>query len=180
VKRCKAKGCTTRFHAPGFIVWCSPECGASIAQDRLAKKRAKEAKEDRKQTKVKLADLKPLSHWAGLTQDAFNAYIRARDAHLPCISCGRDNESKVNAGHFLSVGSHPELRFDESNVHKQCEYCNGYKGGNAVFYRAGLIQRIGLAEVERLEGPHEAKKYTREQLAEMRATYRQKAKELMK
>lgn len=176
-KVCKTKFTPTR----GFVNWCSPECGFELSNEKVRKAAAKQALADRRVTRAKLNALKPLSHWLALTQDDyFNPYIRARDADLPCISCGRDNGSKMNAGHYLSVGSHPELRFDEANVHKQCEYCNGHKAGNAVAYRIGLVERIGLAEVERLEGPHPAAKFTREQLAEMRAHYRALIKELTK
>lgn len=181
-KKCAVKSCKAQFTpSRSFEVWCSPSCGLEIAQDKKRKAAEKAALADRRETRAKLNALKPLSHWLALTQDDyFNPYIRARDADLPCISCGRDNGSKMNAGHYLSVGSHPELRFDEANVHKQCEYCNGHKAGNAVAYRIRLIERIGLAEVERLEGPHPAAKFTREQLAEMRAHYRALTKELTK
>jgi hypothetical protein len=40
-------------------------------------------------------------------------------------------------------------------------------------YRAELIRRVGLAEVERLEGPHPPRKYTVDDLREIRDTYRQ-------
>lgn len=152
---------------------CSPRCALKLPVINRKAERA-----ERKATKQKLDNLQTLSHWHEVTQKVFNAYIRARDAHHGCISCGRDNGSKVNAGHFLSVGSHPELRYDEANVHKQCEYCNTHKSGNAVMYRAGLVERIGIKAVESLEGPHTPKKYTREQLADMRALYRAKLKEL--
>lgn len=169
---CAACGGAFMRHS-SLIRHCSPKCGIKL----LALK-AKAERAERKDTKAKLDNLQPLSHWLKATEKVFNKFIRVRDAGQPCISCGRSSGCKVNAGHFLSVGSHPELRFDEANVHLQCEYCNGYKGGNAQAYRIKLIERIGQAEVDRLEGPNPAKKYTREQLAEMRAEYRQKAKEL--
>jgi Bacteriophage Lambda NinG protein len=45
-------------------------------------------------------------------------------------------------------------------------------------YRAELIRRIGLHEVERLEGPHETRKWTIEELKAIKAEYRAKAKAL--
>jgi hypothetical protein len=45
-----------------------------------------------------------------------------------------------------------------------------------VLYRAELIRRIGLAGVERLEGPHPTRKYTVDDLREIRDTYRAKLK----
>jgi hypothetical protein len=67
VKRCKAKGCTNRFQASGFVVWCSAACGALIAQERLAKKRSKESaaksKQERAELKVRKEKLEPISYW---------------------------------------------------------------------------------------------------------------------
>ncbi len=66
-------------------------------------------------------------------QKAFNAYIRARDAALPCISCGETNPPDLHGGqwdcgHFKTVGAYPELRFEERNAHKQCKSCNAGAG----------------------------------------------------
>jgi hypothetical protein len=52
--------------------------------------------------------------------------------------------------------------------------------GNLVLYRLGLIRRIGLEAVERLEGPHEPRKYSIDELREIRDTYRRRARELEK
>ena len=54
------------------------------------------------------------------------------------------------------------------------------KSGNLLGYRPGLIQKIGIEAVEWLEGPHEAKKYTVDELKAMTADYRAKTKELKK
>lgn len=70
------------------------------------------------------------------------------------------------------------MRFDENNVHGQCKRCNRYLSGNAVSYRAGLIERIGLVEVERLDSDHTPRKWDKEELRELTALYKQKIKEL--
>lgn len=152
---------------------CSPGCARRVPI--LARKRLiAEKRRDR----ARLEAMKPLSHWTRLAQEQFNAWIRARDVALPCISCGRLHGGKVNAGHYLSTGARPELRFDEQNVHKQCEPCNTSLAGNLILYRIELLRRIGPAAVERLEGPHEPKKYTREQLQAIRDDYRARLKAL--
>ena len=51
------------------------------------------------------------------------------------------------------------------------------KSGHLLGYRPGLIEKIGIEAVEWLEGPHEAKKYTIEELKAMTADYRAKTKE---
>lgn len=113
-------------------------------------------------------------------QVAFNSMIRARDAELPCVSCGLDTGCKMNAGHYRSVGSSPELRFDEANCHKQCEKCNSYLSANLIPYRVELIRRIGQVEVDRLEGPQLPKKYSVDELRDMKKLYRARTRELLK
>jgi len=72
------------------------------------------------------------------------------------------------------------MRYMEANIHKQCAPCNNHLSGNIVLYRIGLIAKIGLDAVEKLEGPHAPQKYTVDQLREIKATYTAKAKELKK
>ena len=45
-------------------------------------------------------------------------------------------------------------------------------------YRVGLIAKIGLAEVERLEGPHPPSKWTIDQLKGIKAEYKRRVKGL--
>lgn len=115
-------------------------------------------------------------------QKQFNRYIRARDHGLPCISCGRPFAllKKINAGHYRSVGSCPELRFCELNVHLQCEYCNTSLSGNAIAYRRNLIYRIGHSNVEWIEGPHAPLRLRDEEIEEIRAKYAKKARDIEK
>jgi hypothetical protein len=56
--------------------------------------------------------------------------------------------------------------------------CNRHLHGNLILYRAELIRRVGLAEVERLEGPHEPRKLSADDLKAIRDTYRARAREL--
>ncbi len=92
-------------------------------------------------------------------------------------SCGRFHDGQYHAGHYRSVGSHPELRFDEDNVHKQCAPCNNHKSGDVVNYRINLVAKIGAAAVARLEGPHDARKWTVEEIKAIKALYRAKARD---
>ncbi|MCQ8140507.1 recombination protein NinG, partial [Vibrio parahaemolyticus] len=50
--------------------------------------------------------------------------------------------------------------------------CNNHKSGDIVNYRANLVQKLGAEKVEWLEGPHQAKRYTIEDLQAMKAHYR--------
>lgn len=170
---------TERF---GLKLFCGFEHAAQWArnaQDKSkAKKAAKDASEQRKRDRERLKHLKTRSEWLREAQTVFNKYIRLRDAGLPCISCGRSTGAKMNAGHYLSVGAHPELRFDEANCHIQCEHCNSYKSGNQAQYRPRLIAKVGQAEVDRLEGPQTALKLTIQEIQQLIAKYKAKVKEL--
>ena len=78
------------------------------------------------------------------------------------------------AGHYRTVGAHPELRFEPDNVHKQCNRnCNKAKSGNLTEYRKNLVKKIGLKRVEYLEGPHKAKHYTIEDIKDIKKKYQQ-------
>lgn len=172
MKQKTCKQCRQKFTpARQMQAVCSPVCAAKLAQ----KKREKVERAELRRRKEAIKTRPELLREA---QTAFNAYIRARDADLPCISCGRHHTGQYHAGHYLSTGARPELRFDELNVHKQCQPCNTHLHGNLVLYRIGLIERIGPGKVEWLEGPHSAKKYTHEELRHIKATYVAKAKEI--
>ncbi|HHZ97005.1 MAG TPA: recombination protein NinG, partial [Flavobacteriales bacterium] len=72
----------------------------------------------------------------------------------------------------------PELRFNELNCHKQCSPCNTQLSGNIANYRPILLERIGLANLEFVEGPHEPKKYTCAELKEIETLYKSKLKQI--
>lgn len=150
---------------------CGPACAVEDAKRKREKQGRKELTEGR------LA-LKSRSAWLAEAQAVFNSFIRARDAHLPCISCGRFHTGSYDAGHYRSVGSMPALRFDEDNCHRQCVPCNQHKRGNVVEYRIGLVARIGVERVARLEGPQEPAKYTIDDAKAKKADYKAKLKQL--
>jgi len=143
----KCKVCSEKFK-PRFsslqATCLNPDCIIEYAK-RVSEKQQKAEMKERKQRLITLAE------WKRKLQTVFNKYIRLRDEKQGCISCGKPLRGKYDAGHFYSVGSTPNLRFDERNVHGQCVPCNQYKHGNLIAYREGLIQRIGLESFEQLE-----------------------------
>jgi len=157
--------------------FCDFSHATKWAMDKSAKDKAKVSNKKHAARKKEFYD-NDRSTRIKAAQTAFNAFIRARDAKLPCISCGRSTGCKMNAGHFKSVGAHPELRFNELNCHLQCEHCNSFKSGNISLYIPNLIEKIGLLEYEKLNEPHEAKKYTCADLKEIELHYKQKLKGL--
>lgn len=144
---------------------------------RAERKRKEEAAKKSK-LKMRRLEVKPIGYFREKAQAAFNAFIRERDAMDACISCGKHYEGQYHAGHYRTVGSHPELRFDEDNCHKQCSICNNHHSGNLSQYRPNLIAKIGQARFDSLIGPHELNKYLRSDYEGITATYRRKLKEL--
>ena len=101
-----------------------------------------------------------------------------RDKDEPCISCGRHHQGQYHAGHFRTTAAAPQLRFHEDNVHKQCSVCNNHLSGNLLEYRKRLIQKIGAERVEQLENDSTIKRWTIEELQEIKKVYKNKCKEL--
>ena len=175
-KTCKACGNRYMPVKPMQKV-CGPLCAIQFAQSERAKKERKQAAQERAEARRRL---KTRADYMREAQAAFNSYIRLRDANRPCISCGRFHEGQNHAGHYLSVGANPALRFEPLNVWKQCAPCNTYLSGNAVNYRRALVELIGIEKVEWLEGPHEPQKYTVDELIAIKKEYVAKRKELEK
>lgn len=183
-KKCKNPACGSSFPPQrlGQTV-CSPKCALAMAPANTEKARKAIAQRERREIKVRKEKLKRRGDHVREAQQAFNAYIRARDfaAGHVCISSGKPLDwsgNAVDAGHYRSVGSAPHLRFDERNCHAQSKQDNRFLSGNAVDYRIGLIARIGLEAVEALEADQADRKYTIEQLKGIKTYYRAKTREL--
>lgn len=179
-KTCANPECATKF-IPAKLGQkvCGWACGLAIAPANQDRARKSLAQVERKEIKVRKEKLKSRAEHMREAQTEFNAFIRLRDAHLPCISCdsvatddGLITGSRWDAGHYRSVGACPELRFEPLNVHRQCVRCNRNLSGNAVEYRIRLVTRIGAERLDWLEGPHEARKYTVDDLKAIKAHYR--------
>lgn len=145
---------------------------------KAVRAQAVDAKNAAKRDRERRMEVKPLSYWMKRAQAAFNAWVRARDAGKPCISCGKYHQGQNHAGHYRPAGSNPELRFEPDNCHLQCSPCNSHLSGNLTAYRPALIAKIGLERVEWLEGPHEPKRYRKEDYQAIEAEYKAKLKEL--
>lgn len=154
-------------------------CIACKRIDQLEKrnemlKRSMDRKLSKKPKKTVVVPLPTLKKQA---QIVFNRWIRLRDKDLPCISCGKFKDN-YDAGHYIAQGSSSFLRYHPDNVHKQCSPgCNRYMSGNLIEYRINLVKKIGAMQVEWLElHRHDIKKWEREELEEIIATYKEKIK----
>ena len=170
----KIKDCATPYQRAGY---CD---GEHMARYGLEKARAQQERQRRKSQREARDRIKTKSEHAKEAQAAFNAWVRARDEAEACISCGRHHKGQYHAGHYRTVGACPELRFEPLNAHKQCAPCNNHLSGNLVEYRIRLSRKIGQDALDWLEGPHEPKRYTIEDLKAIKAEYRRKLRELKK
>ena len=178
-RKCAVKSCRAEFQPRNMShKCCSTPCALDFAMSERVRKERKERQEG-------LAKLKRRADHLAEAQTAFNAWIRRRDqlAGYACISSGLPLDwsgNNVDAGHYRSRGSAPHLRFNEDNVHAQSKKENRYNSGNAIDYRIGLIARIGLERVEALEAGQAERKWTIEQLIEIKQFYRAKLRALTK
>jgi hypothetical protein len=159
---------------------CSVPCSLEWARKLAEQKAARAKRDERKSLREALEKAKTRGTHLKELQAAFNAWIRMRDAGQPCIACGRYHQGQNHAGHYRSVGSCPELRFEPDNVHLTCQPCNVHLSGNLIQMRIGMIKKIGLARVEWLEGYHEPKKYTLTEIQEMKTFYRAEVRRMKK
>lgn len=167
-----------------------PACIDDYAEAEAAKALRKAEKQARAAAKVERADLrrrkeaqKSLRTLLAEAQDACNAYIRARDAGLPCICCGQPFEpmkpgGSVDAGHFRARSVAPQLRFNEDNIHAQRKNCNRPGGATYAAFRLGVVERIGEARVVALEASQAVHKWTHDEVRGIRSYFRQKLKDL--
>ena len=132
-----------------------------------------------KETKTRMKnDLKTTQDWLKEAQTIFNKYIRERDNGQLCISCNTIPKKK-NAGHYFSSGGHSNVRFDEDNVHLQCEHCNTYLSGNLLNYQIGIEKRIGAERLIELQAKaHLEKRWSVDELKQLIKEYKTKLTQL--
>ena len=162
---------------------CTPFCAMTYARSVNGKAAKVAAVKERRDTKAKLEAIRKKPQLVALAQKSFNGFIRARDTDKPCISCGKPLQAATlggafDCGHYRSVGSAVHMRFVEDNAHGQCKHCNLHLAGNHVAYRGGLIERIGLRNVELIESDQTLRKYTHEGLIEIDRHYKAETKTL--
>lgn len=193
---CKEKSpINEMYNPPGSMkLTCSvhskPECAIALSKQLLEKKRAKDSKEFRKETKRIKAKYEGVQEWAEKLSVAHNAYTRARDYDKNCISCDKPIRKvwkNYHAGHFIPYGSkykYSPLRFDWRNNNGQCATCNTYRNGRQADYEIGLIKRYGQGHVDEIKelkrqcDHGEVNGLNVTEMQEMTKMYRRKLKEL--
>lgn len=176
-KTCKC-GCRQKFiPARPMQIAATTACALRIAEKKRIKAEEQAAKVARRELAEQKQAAKPLQYWLKRAEAACNAWVRFRDRKDPCISCGTWDTPEWHSGHFISVGASSALRFDPANIHRQCIACNVHGGGRQADYEKRLRYKIGHAEVERLKHAERNRKWTREELQEIEATFKAMLKE---
>lgn len=167
----KCKHCKERFNPAHFNQkYCFKKECTNVWIESEKEKQWKKKKAKLKQ------DLMTVQDYVKIAQQVFNKYIRERDKGLKCISCNK-KPLKENAGHFYNANNHWNVRFDEYNVHLQCEHCNTFLSGNLINYRDNLIKKIGIEGYKELEERAKAtRKFTVDELKEIINIYKNKLK----
>lgn len=164
---------------------CDWSCGHALIQKRKAGLDAKKAKAERAEIRARKEKAKRSKTLRAEAQSAINAYRRTSDilAGYGCICCDKPFEPQrpggsVDAGHYLSRGSHPHLAFVEMNINAQRKSCNRPGGTTAAAFRLGMIKRYGLPAVEALESDMEPRRYRDDDYRAIRDEYKAKLKKL--
>lgn len=165
-----------------FSKWLtSSDEGAKILNNTIRK--VQEPRKSLEKAKQENKKNKSLSYLIQNTVNICHEYIRLRDKHKPCISCGEHWHDDFQAGHFYKAEKYSSLKFDETNISGQCKGCNLFADGNESGYRVGLINRyskgfLDLLDSKALLEKHQGFKWDRFKLKEIQEYYKKKLKEL--
>ena len=159
---------------------CSPACGLATKDVNADKARKALADVGRKELRAAKERVKPKGQYMREAQAVINRYVRLRDAHLGCISCGKPASwpGQWHCSHLRSVGAAPHLRFNLWNMNKSCSACNNFLSGNIGAYRPALIQKIGEDKVEWLERNNTTVRHDIPYLKRLKAIFAKKVKRL--
>lgn len=167
-KHPKAKPCAVceRVFVPermGQIV-CRPVCAGKKARaDRLAIEKA-----EKESIKRRKDALKKVSELEADCRKIVQELARIRDRRDGCISChmGPNYEGVWHGSHYRSHGGCSSLQFNLWNIHKACEQCNFFKGGNREGYIQGLLAKPGYGpeRIEWLDNQPKSQKFSRDYL----------------
>lgn len=102
------------------------------------------------------------------------------DGLVSCVTCDwRGDYRDCDAGHFVPRRYGATL-FDPRNAHVQCRNCNKHLAGNMSEYRRFMRDTYGIKTIRELEASkQEVRKFTKEELVELRIGYMDRAKALL-
>ena len=159
---CHAKECFVMFRPWTTLhVACSPDCALEIAREKTEAKAKRDTKVKEKAAKAQhRADkerVKTKTEWFDQLQTLVNQYVlHVRDKYESCCTCGKNKpDVKYDAGHYRSRGACKELRFELTNIHRQCSVnCNQHGAGMRAEYKEFIVKKYGQDHLDWLDGPH--------------------------
>ncbi len=115
--------------------------------------------------------IKPRAAYMKEAQSVFNSWVRERDADQPCMQLRpRHHQGKYDAGHYRSVGSNPALRFPAAELPSPVRALQSaqVRQRHRVPHRPDCQDRRPGGGL-RLEGRHEPKHYSIDDLKAIKA-----------
>lgn len=116
----------------------------------------------------------------------FSEYIRLRDSKInggygKCYTCNKIIHWKDgDAGHY-EKRQHENIKFDERNVHLQCQKCNRFEGGRQADYALHLEKDYGMGILQELDRLKWIPKFwSNKELEERIKYYKEEVKKLKK
>lgn len=165
-------------------VECAEAFALANAKKRLAAERKAKTAERAKDRQAR-EENKSLRQLLAEAQAAVNAVVRERDRDKPCICCGKPYEPQkpggsMDAGHWLSRSTAPNLRFDLRNIFGQRKNCNRPGGTTYAKFRAGVVDRIGEAEAVAVENDRRPHKWVKAEVRQIRDDARAQLRAMVK
>ena len=157
---CKYHGIRIRnYIVVNNMAFCSYESAAKWGFDNKSKGYEIKRKLQKKKDVVRKKELMTRNDWYKRLERLVNQYVKhVKEKDQPCCTCGAINK-KIDAGHYLSVGSNPDLRFELTNIHNQCSVnCNQIGSGMRPEYNEYIKERYGDDHYDWLNGPHKTLK----------------------
>ncbi len=166
----------------------------TVAAERKQKTAERKANQEYKQKH----QIETIPYQHNMTKLVFNRmrvleeklWFAERGMEPYCISCGK-TKMDWSCGHYKTVGSQGNLRYDRMNTFLQClGNCNRHRSGNiggtktSIGYTKGLLVRFGREEGQRIidycETHTEIAEWTWQDLKKFRAECSAQIRELQK
>ena len=130
------------------IKWANEQTSKRINRENNKVKQVavKKVKTQKTKDKHRMKELMSRGAWYQKLQRIKNQWVtKVRDKDLFCCTCPTENDIKYDAGHYIAVGKNIDLRFELTNIHKQCsQKCNVFGRGMPVEYDEFIINKYGV------------------------------------
>jgi len=166
-KYCKVKKAIDTMVQINLAWYCDWDHGVQHGKELAAKtkerairkadiKREKKIKAKKAETRLRKKEVMTRNEWYKRLQTLVNQYVlHVRDKDKGCCTCGKyDIDGAFDAGHYLTRGARPDVRFELTNISKQCVKCNLYDSGKPKEHAEYIARKYGEKHLEWLHGKH--------------------------